>query len=280
MSLHQVELTGGINTDPAIIRDQIYANIRRQLPQAKPHALNGQEVAIVGGGPSLLSTFNELRELAFRGVKLVALNNAAAWLLERNLRPSMHILLDARASNARFITPPIPQCKYFVASQCHPDLFDAVDGRDVTIWHAVSEEDEPVLKDWYDGYYHIVGGGTTVALRALALLRMCGFFRMHLFGVDSCVSPVGHHAYPQPENDTDAVVRVYLVPTDPVTGEKRFDLKRGFDCTSWHLKQAEEFETTIRAMGDAFQLQVHGDGLLATMLQLGAELVKDTNEAD
>jgi hypothetical protein len=157
VSLHQVELTGGINTDPTIIRDQIYANIRRQLPQAKPHALNGQEVAIVGGGPSLLSTFDELRELAFRGVKLVALNNAAAWLLERNLRPSMHILLDARASNARFITPPIPQCKYFVASQCHPDLFDAVDGRDVTIWHAVSEEDEPVLKDWYDGYYHIGG---------------------------------------------------------------------------------------------------------------------------
>jgi hypothetical protein len=36
-----------------------------------------------------------------------------------------------------------------------------------------------------------------------------------------------------------------------------------------------EFETTIRAMGDAFQLQVHGDGLLATMLQLGAELVKE-----
>ena len=65
------------------------------------------------------------------------------------------------------------------------------------------------------------------------------------------------------------------MPTDPTTGEKRFDLKLGFDCTSWHCKQAEEFETTIRAMGDAFQLQVHGDGLLASMLQLGASLVKE-----
>lgn len=275
MSLVQVELSGGINTPAATIREQIAANIRRPLPQARPHALNGSEVAIVGGGPSLLATLPELRDLAFQGVKIVALNNAAAWLVERNLRPSMHVLLDARPSNVRFVTAPIPQCRYLLASQCHPAMFEAVEGRDVTIWHSVSEEDEPALQEWYDGHYHIVGGGTTVALRAIALLRMLGFFRMHLFGIDSCVMPVGHHAYAQPENDTDAVAQVYLVPADPVTGEKRYDLKRGFACTSWHLKQCEEFETTIKAMGEAFQLHVHGDGMLANMLKLGASLVKE-----
>ncbi len=53
------------------------------------------------------------------------------------------------------------------------------------------------------------------------------------------------------------------------------DKMAAFARSTGQEKQAQEFETTIRAMGDAFQLQVHGDGLLASMLELGASLVKE-----
>ncbi len=123
----------------------------------------------------------------------------------------------------------------------------------------ISDENEKLAREKLGGFFYPVPGGSTVVLRAIPLLRMLGFRRMHVFGWDSCVSGDEHHAYPQAENDRQ--------PTFPVTVGGRV-----FWCVPWHMSQACEFRDLVRFLGDEVELAVYGDGLIAHMLQTGAEL--------
>jgi hypothetical protein len=267
--LDGIALQGNVNTPDDTLVQQIAASIRRGYPQVRAQAVQGERVCLVGGGPSLNDTADELRDLVFAGAKVVTVNGAYHWCLERNIRPSAQIVLDARPTNTRFIEPAIPQCRYLLASQCHPSLWDAVEGRpDVWIWHAVGEGNahREVLDRYYLGRWHGIPGGTTVAMRAIALLRMVGFVRMDLFGIDSCWMGAQHHAFAQPENEADRRYRFVVAPTGHP------ELGRRFVCSPWHMKQFEDFLQLIRVNGDQFLLNVHGDGLLAFALRASADL--------
>jgi hypothetical protein len=255
-----------VNTSDAILLAHVTSSIRRGYPQVWPVAPHGERVAIVGGGPSLAETFDELRALYFEGVKIVTVNGAYHWCLERNIRPSAQIVVDARAHNARFVQPDVPRCRYYLASQCHPAMWDAVAGREfVAIYHDPCSEDvKAALDAYYLGHWSPMPGGTTVGTRAIALLRRLGYLRMDLFGFDSCWLDDQHHGYTQPENDRDQRLRVTVSPLDAP------DLAQDFFCASWHLKQAEDLIAFIRASGHQFKLAIHGRGLLAFLLRSAA----------
>jgi hypothetical protein len=263
-------LHGDLNTDESTIRAHIASSIRRGHPQAKRQGLQADRVVLVGGGPSLHDTERELVDLIWSGAKLVTVNGAYQWCLERNLKPSAQIVLDARASNARFVSPAVPNCQYLLASQCHQETWDAVQGREhVWIWHAIGETAGPtvdLLDAFYAKHWHGVPGGTTVVMRAIALLRMVGYLRFDLFGVDSCWLDGKHHAYIQPENSRDKILTVSAAPTDYP------ELARMFRVSPWHLKQFEDLLQFIRIAGDSVLLNVHGDGLLAYALRTAATL--------
>ncbi len=261
--LEGIECRGRVNTDDGVLLAHIAHAIRQGHPQLRPEGVKPDRVAIVGSGPSLAETEHELRDLIFAGAKVVALNGAYAWCLERNIHPSAVIVVDARASNARFVEPGIPRCKYFIASQCHPDMWAAVEGRDVILWHAMSPDNPEgrVLDDYYGaGHWLGVAGGTTVASRAIGLLRMIGYLRFDLFGVDSCWLDGEHHAFPQAENASEqrAVVRV-----EPTGHPERV---REFLCAPWHVKQLEDLLQLVRVSGHQFQLSIHGRGLIAAAI--------------
>jgi hypothetical protein len=258
-----ITLTGQTNTDSDVILSNVKSSIRRGHPQVHPVPLHNDRAVIVAGGPSINETLDELRELYFEGAKIVTVNGAYHWCLERNIRPSAQVVIDARAHNARFVSPDVPRCRYYLASQCAPVLWDAVASREfVGIYHDAGEDavkaelDEYYLKQWSN-----LAGGTTVGTRAIGLLRTLGFYRMDLFGFDSCWLDGQHHAYAQPENDKDGRYRVVISPVDNVNET------RTFQCAPWHLKQAEDFLRFIRLSGHQFVLRVHGRGMLAYLMQ-------------
>lgn len=270
--LQGVELTGAINTPPETILAQLAHSVRQGHPQLRQEQVKPEEVAIVGGGPSLDGTLDELRDLHFAGARVVALNGALRWLVDRNIRPSAAVVLDAREASARFLEPDVPRCVYYVASQCHPSAWEVVrDRQRVVIWHAVSEQQDDAERDMLDRYYgrkRWVGvvGGTTVATRAVTLLRISGYVRLHLFGVDCCWMGGAHHAYRQAENDGDSRRTIEVAPS-------RGGIKpRAFECAAWHLQQLQDFLQFIRLNGDQVMLAVHGDGLLAHVLRAGADV--------
>lgn len=275
----------GCNVDNDTLLKQIATNVRRGLPQVQPHPANGNIAVLVCGGPSLAHTEKELVDAVWRGGKVVAVNGAYNWCIARNIKPAAAIMLDARRFNARFFETDVPFCKYLLASQCHPDAFDLVRGRETLIWHALgsgSEREVALLneyyfeadtKDWPEDrirprhHYHPVTLGTTVGIRAISLLRMLGFVRIDIFGLDSCWMDGAHHGYDQAENDADRNINVWLRPDE--------NSAHHFVCAPWHVRQAEDFKQLLRERGNMFQLSVRGGGLLATMMRTGAELQKE-----
>jgi hypothetical protein len=259
--------SGEVNTDDAQLLANIRSSIRRGHPQIRPCPPKPERICLVGSGPSLTETLPELRELYFDGAHVVTMNGAYHWCLEHNIRPSTQVVLDARPSNARFVQPAVPRCRYLLASQCAPEVWDAVEGREhVWIFHASAGTTGPI-KEALDAYYHKqwlgIGGGVTVASRAVMLLSETGYLRFDLFGIDSCWLGDAHHAFDQPENRHDRRCTITLsVADDPTVPPQTFR------CSPWHVKQFEDFLQLIRVNAAQFLLHVHGPGLLATALRM------------
>lgn len=261
-----------------ITDDQLIAHVRHSIrlgyPQVRRQPANMDRVVIVGSGPSLKTSEKEIVALVHEGAKLVTLNGSYRWALDRNLRPSATIIMDGRATNARFLDPPVPHCRYLLASQCHPDVWAAVTGRpNVWIFHAAGPDSalKAVLDEYYLGRWDGVIGGTTVFTRGLMLLRMLGYLRFDAFGIDSCWMDGEHHAFAQEENDKDTRYHVKIESPDGTQS-------RVFQCASWHIKQAEDFLQTIRINGHHFLLTMHGDGMLAYMMNTSSTSLSVTEE--
>lgn len=263
--LDGVVLKGAVNVPSATLLDQVRHAIRQGHPQVWRQQENAERVALVGGGPSLEHTFSDLVALVHAGAKLVTVNGAYAYCLDRNLKPHAQIVLDARPSTVNFLPREVPGCRYYIGSQCHAAVWTHVeDFEHVGIFHALGSNDDEhelrgILDAYYGGNWQGVAGGTTVTTRAIGLLRMLGYLRFDLFGVDSCFMGDAHHAYAQPENERDARLRVI--------GRAPNGEARAFTVSPWHLKQLEDILFFIRDAGEHFLLNVHGDGLVAFALE-------------
>jgi hypothetical protein len=171
-------------------------------------------------------------------------------------------MVDARPENVAFVSEPIPQCKYFLASQCHPVVFDACADRDTTIYHVIStngEAERDRLNFHYgEKHWQEVPSSGTVGIIAIVLCRMLGFRFQHIFGMDSCYSPGGdrHHAYPQALNDAEGAGEFVVAG-------------RSFLCSAWQASQIGEFTDLLRYYGDEVCLDFHGDGAIAHLLKAG-----------
>lgn len=259
--LSKLEINMGMNSGRGQILDNIRTNIKRHLPQVQPFKPNDQRIALIGGGPSLEQTRDELDKCVEEGVKLVSLNGTHDWLVENGYRPSAAVLVDSRPFNARFVANPVKGCKYFIASQCDPSVFDVLEDHDeVYIWHAVNNiGEEQILEDYYFKRFIFIIGGSTVMLRGIWLMRTLGFKKMEAFGFDSCYLDDKHHAYDQPENDGSEIRNVEC-------------MGRKFKCAAWMASQYDDFLHFIKEAGDHFELNVHGDGLIAHVMKEGAKL--------
>ena len=255
--------TGKLNVTEEKLLENVKYNIKQGWQQALPHPTNDVECMILGGSPSLNEFEEEIKQKRADGVKIIAINGTYKWCLDRGIVPSALIMVDARPHNFRFSKPVIEGCKYFIASQCDPSVFEGLPPERTYIWHTSAELIGKLLTEQY-GEWYPTPGGSTALLRAIPLFRMLGFRKFHLYGCDSCIRPDAHHAYAQPENDTEVVIPVTIHPSDRV-----------FQCHTWMASQAQEFLDLIKFLGDEIDLEIHGDGLLAHILNVGADLADE-----
>lgn len=243
-----------LNTDANQMLEQARVNLKRGLPQFKVEQPHERAAAIVGGGPSLEESLDELRAMKSSGADIYALNGAHDYLLDNGIRPDFHVLLDSRPANISFVQRPQQGIKYLVAAQCHPDIFDALAGHDVVQWVAWIPGADALAQE-FDQNMQFVGGGNTVGLKALTLCAFSGYRDLHLFGYDSSYRDGENHAYKQPLNDGESTMSVM------VGG-------RVFHCARWMGRQAYLFQHHLRelsAMG--VNVSVYGDGLIPWMVR-------------
>lgn len=251
----------GMNVSYATALDNMRANCARDLPWFTGFPHKDVPVCVVGGGPSLKDTVEDLRRLHRAGAKVVSTNNAMAWLIDHGITPDVHVILDARPENAAFVQNPPRSVRYFIASQCDPAVFDALKRRQVVVWHAaICDESSEIVRPW-DKTRPIcmVGGGGTVGLRTLNLCWLSGYREVHVFGMDSSYAET-HHAYPQALNDTETTVQVTL------NGKT-------YRSAVWMARQAEEFKDAWRHLAaQGVRLRVHGSGLIPDMARVLEQL--------
>jgi 2-polyprenyl-3-methyl-5-hydroxy-6-metoxy-1,4-benzoquinol methylase len=264
----EVVKAGKINTDEAIVDAQVQQNIRDGWNNIVPHDRQDREIVLLAGGPSMRGAAEQIRALRAEGAGIVTVNGAYEWALDQGFVVSAQIVLDAREFNARFTRRVTDVTKYLIASQVHPKTLEGLPRERTFLWHSgITKEAEALVRERLDGNYYPIPGGSTVVLRAIPLLRMLGFARIHLFGFDSCVEPDAHHAYAQAENDAE--------PTFPVVCGGRT-----FQCTAWQISQSAEFMGLVGFMGDEIELNVMGDGLIAWIIKTGASIAESANVLD
>lgn len=253
----------GVNVTHDVILDNVRAAVQRPNDWFSGFGEHKGVAVVVGGAPSLKTSLQDIRARRNWGAKIISLNNSWRTLMAAGVTPDIHVMLDARQENAEFVRDLPTSVRCFIASQCHPDVFDALANHDVVVWHNGFGTNEPlkeILAPWWDEGPNqrpcvLVPGGGTVGLRALWLCAFSGYRRIHMYGCDSSFSDSGqHHAYDQPLNDGDSSMEAVLL----INGAER-----RYRCAPWMLRQTVEFqETWADLKKDGVSIWVHGKGLL------------------
>lgn len=251
--------------------DMFYRNIQAAidrghdiLPLCHPH--DGVAL-IVGGGPSVKKDVEEIRARKDKGAKLFALNGAGLWLQENGIIADALIVLDARPHNARFVIGLDTAVLLMLATQCDAAMFEAGREHQILAWHPSMNGESGVVETRPTV---LIGGSTTVGMRALRIAHVLGFREMHLYGYDSSVNVLAgeSHAYSQPENDDDVLREV------EVAGDM-------FYAPAWMIRQADDFRLIAAAMieNEGTSIHVHGSGLLPTIAREMGKIDRPANAA-
>jgi hypothetical protein len=227
------------------VDDETYAeNVRsalsRGLPEVRPRKPHSYAMSIAAGGPSLADTYGELK-----GV-ICAVNGSLSFLLSRGVTPWAVGVMDPRAHMADVVERR-EGVFYFLASTCHPRLFDKLAGCDIGLWHPSGMRGIETLVP-EDSY--LIGGGTTMGLRWLNIGHFLGFREFHAHGLDSSFRGQSTHAYADHTDGDEAVFTV-----------KGYRTRQNFvqQIVDWTETKAMFARMPVE---DHPKIKLYGDGLL------------------
>ena len=234
-------------------------------PTLTPHNL---EAVLVGSGPSVKTQVNNLKskrkkdKYLFFGIK-----GGHDFLLENKIQPHFGLAVDPleKIHRENFLKK-ANDCKYFIASQCHPTLFDTLleRGEDVIIWHLATDNMQKWTRDPESPVYrhYMIPGGSTSGLRAMVLAYSMGFRRFHLYGYDSCLSGELRKVTGETYNEKKADGTSKTL--ELVVGKKKFFADPAM------ASQANEFQTILQGFqrpGDPFFVRGYGEGLIQHIIK-------------
>jgi len=254
----------GMNVTHDFAYANVRANVERDLPWFSGFGEQSKGCIIVGGGPSMKDNLRQIKDHRKRGLKVITVNNALRYLTERGVTPDAHVMLDAREENLHMVEDAPKSVRYFLASQVHPCVFDALSGHDVVLWHnAMGSGSElmEIIQPWFDDGPDqrpcvLVPGGGTVGLRAINLAWLSGYKKIHLYGFDSCYHDGAHHAYGQALNDGEPTQEVVMAD-------------KTYTCARWMIRQAMEWQQSVLYLRErGVKVIAHGRGLVPDMGRL------------
>jgi hypothetical protein len=203
----------------------------------------------VASAPSVKGQLELIKKMKAAGLPIVAIKGAHDWLIENGVTPDYALAIDPQEHRIAFYKPQ-PSVHYMIASQCHPAMFDNLDGYQVTLWHPYVKKGQDRPKKSM-----LIGGGTTSGLRAISLFYVLGYRQFELFGFDSCNDGKLLRVNGDGLKDGDKLIEVKIDPD----GET-------FDCNTAMALQAEHFQTYYDYLPDA-TFNGHGRGLIQAIIK-------------
>lgn len=236
---------GNAACPPSVFRRYFDINVKRGLEEIVAGEVKETPLYIVCSGPSLLETWEELKDC--KG-EIWALNAAYDWLCKKGIRPDYGICLACEDQILDYFQEVGAGDKFLFASQTHPVLVDRVldRGGSITFWHPAHPPEWGMPTP--EG--RLIYGGGTVGTRAIDLAWVLGFRDVHILGLDACLSVDGRIAVDrQMYEDRREDLRTWMVGG------------RAFVALPSHARQVEDFATIIRPL-KGLTVTLYGDGLL------------------
>ncbi len=245
MKLRPIEFIPGCNTAPEVTRAQLLINIERDLPWLETQEPKKKALSIIGGGASL-KHYVDFIDL---DTDIMALNNSYAFLMERGVEPDYYMLLDAREENVDFLRTPAKKTKHLIAAQCHPSVFDALEGYDTTLYITTLPDVLELTKHIDKPKIQIAGGVGTVGIKALCMAYALGYRELYLYGYDSSYEDGAHHAFPQALNDNTSTIDIYLNGKKYVTSPTMAHQAAEFCSLAQGMVKHYGFDINLRCSG-------------------------------
>jgi uncharacterized Rossmann fold enzyme len=249
--LKEIPAKGAI--DDAVRGEQMAACLARGLPRLGIGTVKGGKVALLCYGPSLNSELPAIRSLYHSGVPIVTCSGAHDWMLDNGMVPYAHCDIDGRPHKSLLVKEPHASTKYWMASVCHPDYFDKLEGFDVSWFHIMNTDETVEWVKTNDPGGWLLTGGLTVGNRLLGLLHHMGYSEIDVFGMDCSYEDGKRHA----GGHTGKVQK----PMEIRCGDRWFTSSAQMICA------ARNIIDSLDHMRAACDVTFHGDGLLQAMIR-------------
>lgn len=222
-------------------RNHIASSLARSLPEA----VSRRPLVVIANGPSARDV--DLRSIT---APTLALNGAMQLFIEQGTAPTFWAGCDPQEYLATLLpNNPPHSTQYFVASKCHPAVFDKLRGCGVRVWHLA---DHPV------GDRQQVALCSSVTLSAAWLMVRLGFNDFEFYGWDGCFIDGKDHAA---NGNPGIVPTVHInyggtVQGDEIVGGRTFATSRTWAAEAHGV---EQFAQLAKYFG--IGVKIHGDGM-------------------
>ena len=251
MSSLPLKITGKCVAEDETLFANMDAAIARGYPQVKEaQPAQSGAILLVASAPSVKGQLELIKKMKAAGSPIVAIKGAHDWLIDNGVIPDYALAIDPQEHRIAFYKPQ-PSVHYMIASQCHPAMFDNLDGYQVTLWHPYVKKGQDRPKNCM-----LIGGGTTSGLRAISLFYVLGYRQFELFGFDSCNDGETLRVNGEGLKEGDKLIEVKIDPQ----GEN-------FYCNTAMALQAEHFQTYYDYLPDAV-FNGHGHGLIQAIIKM------------
>ena len=242
---------------PAVPPARVDGNLSLDLPEA----LTRRKLVVIANGPSARNV-----DLGAIQGPTLALNGAIKLFTDRGLAPTYWAVCDPQELVADLLPDEPPfETIYYVASKCHPRVFEKLRGRRVFVWH-VSDcrgEDRICIPSAY-----------TITVTASWLFLRLGLatdFDYH--GWDGCFMDGRHHASGDADWSTVEVIRMNyggVEVADPtVPHGVRVDGGRDFFTTRDWAAEGKSAATFFQlAKFFDVRIRINGDGMFEAQRRL------------
>lgn len=262
---------GGVQIETATPTPKIIENIKANKNRDVVRIDNSIDwrgsvpIAVVGGGPSLKYVLDELREFKY----ILAAGSVHDYLIENNILPRWCAVCDSDPLVNKYLQRKDWKVKYLISSQCSPETFEYLKDNQVIMWHSGSDDINFNEENYGPGALPI-GGGCTIGTRSMVLAMGMGFYNLHLFGLDTCVSS-DNERYSYPLQDPiyeGKLANDYYDMVFEEGGPK-------FRMLGYHIAQLFDFKGLMAQYAGRMGITVHGNSLLSYFMELAQRRLQE-----
>ncbi len=232
-----------VNITHNVSSERMLENIKRNagLPEIKREEPHGRTLAILGTAPSVVAWIECIKAL---DADVMAVNDAHDWAVRCGIKIKYAAAMDGTPGAFDDCMKASKEgVEYLLASMTDPELVERLDN--VTLWHSWQGRGEERI---LGPNKMLVGGGSSIGLRAINLGYVLGYRKFHLYGIEGSKINGEDYAHDSAHSCGEAI-KVYCAG-------------KWFECAPVHAGQAQDFTTlTTKTMTD-IDLIAHGEGLI------------------